>query len=432
MQHSPYGELEPQNPRMSEDCLYLNVWTPATSTSEGLPVVVWVHGGEFFAGSGSEPRYDGTELAALGIVVVTFNYRLGIFGFFSHPELSVESGTGTSGNYGLLDMIAALDWVRDHISAFGGDPGNVTLAGESAGSCVASAFMAASAAAGKFQRVIAQSCSLFMPEPHAMNPLTLAQSEERGLGFQRIAGAASLADMRRLPAETLLDIWLRQKYARFLPCTDGHILPQDIKRVFSEGKQQKLPLLIGWNAEESGYLRAMPERLDLRALHEHMQLQFGSEAGRLWQTYLSLSGHDEFSAAVLLLSDRTMAYPTWSCAEAHASFAPTYLYRFDRAPPGSPRGACHASEIEYVFGTLKSKDHPWTEEDWHLSNLMGRYWANFARCGDPNGSGLALWPPYDVSSDRRVNRLNLTCESLPSPDLQRLRVLKAAYDARNV
>ncbi len=419
-QHAPYGELEPDSPGMSEDCLYLNVWTPEPSARGQLPVIFWIHGGEFWAGSGSEPRYDGTKLAARGIVVVTINHRLGVYGFLSHPELSRESGCGTSGNYGLLDQIAALDWVIENIATFGGDPGCITIAGESAGSCSVSALMASPLAQGKFHRAIGQSCAYFMPEPHAMKPVPHAENERRGVDFMHAAGADALGELRAMPAQHLLDTWLKDTSKRMQPCIDERVLP-DVARVFADGGQARVPLLCGWNGDEYGFMRAAKDRFDADGFRKRVESAFGEDADALTAMY---DTGDALDAATNLTSDRTMVWPTWKWAEAHRAIAPTFVYQFDRAPPGST--ATHASEIEYVFGTLNSKPKPYTRDDSALSERIGDAWVNFATHGDPNG-GRIIWPSY--GADRTVLHLDSQIVARPLHGRARLEFLDRLYAA---
>jgi para-nitrobenzyl esterase len=426
IQHAPYGELEPANQAFSEDCLYLNVWTPEPSAGAKLPVIVWIHGGEFFAGSGTEPRYDGARLAARGCVVVTLNHRLGVFGFLGHAGLSDESATGTSGNYGLLDLIAGLEWVRENIENFGGDPANVTLAGESAGSCATHAFTTSPLAEGLFHRAIGESGSFFMPEAHAMKPLGHAENEALGQDFMRIAGAGSIADLRAVPGQALLDIWLKAKFPRFQPCTGDHVLPELPGVVSAQGRQQKVPLLAGWNADEYGFMRGAGPRFDQAAYRDALIGRFGAAGTALWDRYVSEAGGDALAAASTLMSDRAFAWPTWKWLGAHARVAPTYAYRFDRPPPGSTFGATHACEIEYVFGTLEARPNPWTGDDRALSGRIGDHWVNFARSGDPNGPVLPQWPRYEGRASP-VMRLDVGQYAAPLEEVVRLQALDALY-----
>jgi len=420
IQHQPYGELEPDNPVMSEDCLYLNVWTPDISSSAALPVIFWIHGGEFFAGSGTEPRYNGAKLAARDAVVVTINHRLGVFGFLSHPELCSESGRKTSGNLGLLDQIAALEWVRDNIAVFGGNPHCVTIAGESAGSCSVSALMASPRARDLFHRALGQSCAYFMPERNAMKPLPHEDNAERGVRFMRAAGAKSLAEMRSMTGRQLLDTWLRSPAERFQPCFDNDILP-DVDSAFATGRQARVPLLAGWNKEEMGFLRA---KFNAKVFFKSVKHAFGDSAEPLLSAY---RGDDALESAVALASDRSMVYPTWKWAERHAAHAPVFVYQFDRTPPGSPFGATHACEIEYVFGTLDSKPRDYQREDRALSEHLCDYWVNFARTGDPNGDTLPSWPAY--GRDKIVHHLDAVLSSRPLASRARLELLDEIYES---
>jgi para-nitrobenzyl esterase len=421
IQHAPYGELETDNPIMSEDCLYLNVWTPNLSSGATLPVIFWIHGGEFFAGSGTEPRYNGAKLAARGAVVVTINHRLGVFGFLSHRELCSESGRETSGNYGLLDQIAALGWVRENISAFGGNPRCVTIAGESAGSCSVSALMASPLARDLFHRALGESCAYFMPEPHAMRPLPYNENAERGVHFVRTAGASSLAELRSMTGHQLLDTWLKNPAERFQPCFDSDILP-DVDSAFATGHQAIVPLLAGWNKEEMGFFRA---KFNAKVFFKSVKHAFGDSAEPLLSAYGS---DDVLETAVALASDRSMVYPTWKWAELHADHAPVFVYQFDRTPPGSLFGAAHACELEYVFGTLDSKPRDYLREDRDLSERMGDYWVNFARTGDPNGNNLQNWPVY--GPNKTILRLDSVISNTPLPSRPRLELLDRIYKER--
>jgi para-nitrobenzyl esterase len=424
VQHAPYGELEPDNPNMSEDCLYLNVWTPDVSRHAMLPVIFWIHGGEFWAGSGTEPRYCGASLAARGAVVVTFNHRLGVFGFLSHPELSSRSERGTSGNYGLLDQIAALNWVRENIAAFGGNPYCITVAGESAGSCSVSALMVSPLARGLFHRALGQSCAYFMPEAHAMKPLSHGENEQRGVEFARTAGADSLIELRSMPAQLLLEAWLKDTKKRFQPCYDGHVLPH-VEQSFEAGQQTIVPLLAGWNREELGYLRAARDKFNPDQFHQGIERSFGTDSNPLLAAYES---EKALETAVALNSDRTMVYPTWKWIDLHMPHAPVFAYQFDRAPPGSAFGATHACEIEYVFNTLDSKPRAYQPEDRVLATHIGNYWVNFARTGDPNVMDQPDWPIY--GSEKSVLYLDTSIAAGPPHNRSRLELLDSIYQKR--
>jgi len=427
IQHAPYGELEADNPHLSEDCLYLNVWAPGGAAA--LPVLFFIHGGEFFAGSGSEARYDGARLAARGCVVVTLNHRLGVFGFLSHPELSGESPSGTSGNYGLLDLMAGLTWVRENIAAFGGDAGCITVGGESAGSCAAHAFMTSPLTAGRFHRAIGESGAFFMSEPHAMEPLPHSANEELGVRFQETVGATDIAALRKRPGAELLHVWLTAKFPRFQPCIGDHVVPEEPADVVRAGRQMRVPLLAGWNAAEYGFLRAAPNRIDATAYRAAMTAQFGPGAEDLWQAALAASAADPVRAVATLSGDRAMAYPTWTWLGAHGQTAPAYAYRFDRAPPGSSFGATHACELEYVFETPEARPYRWTADDYTLSRRIGDHWVAFLRSGDPNIAGAPYWPRY---TDRTspVMRLDVAASVAPPEEAARFALLERLYAAR--
>ena len=337
------------------------------------------------------------RLAARGAVIVTINHRLGVFGFLSHPELSSESGRRTSGNYGLLDQIAALKWVRENISAFGGDPDCVTIAGESAGSCSVSALMASSRARNLFHRALGQSCAYFMPEPHAMKPLPYEDNAERGDRFMRAAGARSLAELRSMTGRQLLDTWLKNPTERFQPCFDDDVLP-DVDNVLSPVNRRTCHCS-RMERRGDGLSAREPRQVRCRRLFRKREDAPSATLPVLCSrpitqtTRLSPRSHSR--------SDRSMVYPTWKWAERHAGHAPVFVYQFDRTPPGSPFGPTHACEIEYVFGTLDSKPRDYLREDRELSDRMGDYWVNFARTGDPNGGQIAkmagLWHPTSPS-----------------------------------
>jgi len=400
---------------MSEDCLYLNVWTPvARADAEPLPVMVWIHGGGFQAGSASEPRQDGEALAGKGVVVVSFNYRLGVFGFLAHPELTKESAAASSGHHGLLDQIAALRWVHDNIAAFGGDPGNVTVFGESAGSMSVSALVASPLARGLFHRAIGESGALFGTGEQALARRTLAVAEAAGADLATALGATSLADLRSRSAAEVLEAAQKMGPFRFSPLLDGHVLPQDLFTIYGEGRQAPVPLLAGWNADEvrAGVVFA-PQKTTAATFVEQTRDRFGEKADALLEVYPAGSDEEALESAVSLAGDLFIGYSTWRWIETHRAQARVYRYSFDRDIPvpadktinGVPAtakdvGARHAGEIEYVFGTLDTvAGVTWSAEDRALSEAMMSYWTRFARSGDPNGSGLPKWPASEREGD---------------------------------
>ncbi len=379
----------------SEDCLYLNVWTPAASADAKLPVMVWIYGGGFVAGAASEPRQDGENLARKDVVVVSFNYRLGVFGFFAHPELSAESGTNSSGNYGLLDQVEALRWVQKNISAFGGDPDNVTIFGESAGSFSVSALMASPLTKGLFQRAIGESGALLGA---SRSTKSRSETEKEGAKFAESVGAKTLKDLRTRSAEELLKASLKGDTYRFKTVVDGLFLTEDPGTIYKKGKQASVPLLAGWNADEGGVWIMNGQPPTWENFGKLAREKFGKNAGTFLKLYSGKTEQEVKRAVMDYSGDDFIAFATWKWIEAQAALGkvPVYRYQFDVAMPAkngeASMGAHHSSEIEFVFGALKSRHLPWRPEDRKTSEIMMGYWSNFARTGDPNGPGLPEWP----------------------------------------
>ncbi len=428
MQLNVFGDMIFRDPGASEDCLYLNVWAPANAAAEKLPVMVWIYGGGFVAGATSEPRQDGGNLSKQGVVVVSMNYRLGIFGFFSHPELTKESGHNASGNYGLMDQTAALRWVHNNIAQFGGDPANVTIFGESAGSFSVSAQMASPLAQGLFRRAIGESGAFFGSTLHAR---PLGESEKTGQHFAETAlGAKSLDDLRALPAEKILQATKGEPF-RWGPNVDGYFLPESVASIYAAGKQSRIPLLAGWNLDEGSYQQILgkdPPTPENYA--KHIREHFGKHADAILKLYPAETEEQVKRAAGDLAGAQFIAYGTWKWLDEQlATGLPVYRYEFDDAlpaPAGKPeeaRGAYHSGEIEFVFGVLSSKDLPWRPEDRKLSEQMSAYWANFAKTGDPNGSGLPKWPAYDKDTGYQVMHLSFSPHAEPDTERARFEML---------
>ncbi len=422
MQGSIYADMVFRDSGPSEDCLYLNLWMPAHPAAPRLPVMVWIYGGGFAAGATSEPRQDGGNLSKQGVMVVSMNYRLGIFGFFSHPELTKESGHDASGNYGLLDQVAALRWVHANIAAFGGDPDNVTIFGESAGSSSVSALVASPLAKGLFGRAIGESGSVFNSSREFR---TRAASEKADVHFAQDAlGTSELAALRSKPAADVLNAALQHKDARFSMIVDGYFLPESPYAIYSAGKQSHVPLLAGFNADE-GSARAIFGKKEPTPANLAAQLResFPEHADEAIQLYPATSEEQATRAAAEFSRDKGVGYAMWKWLQLQSKTAhvTTYRFQFDRArpfPPGStgdltPR-AFHSAEIEYVFSMLPHKATPWPAEDKKISELMSTYWANFAKTGDPNGPGLPKWPAYNSGDTFEV--MHFGADSQAAPD----------------
>ncbi len=381
--------IAPPSP-LSEDCLYLNVWTGAASNKEKRPVFVWIYGGGFSSGSAACDVYDGKEYAKRGIVFVSINYRVGAIGFMAHPELTKE-GNGTSGNYGLLDQVAALKWVNENIAAFGGDPSKVTIAGQSAGSMAVNALIATTHAKGLFIRAIAESGGILAD---GLRPATLPDAEKAGLSLQEKAGVKSIAALRALPADSILKLSASSGALRFGPIRDGSFLPVDLEKAFSEGKFNHVDFMSGWVTGD-GALFGTPKSSKeefIKTIHD----RYGKNADQL----LALLPHEDSGQVAKSLGQLTlmtfgvMSPYKWSKYMSK----PVYVYEFSHVPvdkPGFPNyGAFHTSEVPFALHTLHMWDRPWQPLDLSMEKTMSTYWINFIKTGNPNGAGLPAWEPY--------------------------------------
>ncbi|QEH37062.1 Para-nitrobenzyl esterase [Aquisphaera giovannonii] len=411
--------------RLDEDCLYLNVWTPAKSQADRLPVMVWIYGGAFSMGSTATPLYDGTNLAKRGVVVVSVAYRVGVFGFLAHPELTRE-GEGT--NFGLRDQIAGLRWVRDNIAAFGGDPSRVTIFGESAGGISVSMLSASPRARGLFDRAISQSGGSFAPPKFAdeggqhVPPLRVAEAQ--GVKYLQSVGAKDIAAARDLPAKELM-----KASAFWWPTFDGDVLLGDQHEPYRQGKFNDTPILVGTNSDEGALF--IRDGITADRLVAQFRGAFGQHAESLLKAYPHGTPAEALSAARNIFRDSVFAWHTWTWARLQAEKGrnPAYLYYFDHRMPLSPGGATHGAEIGFVFGNPGLFHAPNRPEDAKLSELMGRYWVNFAATGNPNGAELPEWPAYTTASPR-VMVLSAGAEVKDVPNLGALKALDAYYSWR--
>jgi para-nitrobenzyl esterase len=441
MQRAIFGDMGFRSNGMGEDCLYLNVWTPAKSGNEKLPVLVYFFGGGFVAGDGSEGRYDGESMAKKGIVAITINYRLGVFGFFSHPELTKESPNRASGNYGLFDQHAALKWEQQTIAACGGDPKRVTIAGESAGSIAVSAQMASPLSKNLMAGAIGESGSIL----GALSATPLADGEKMGVKFAASLGkgdSPSLADLRAMTAEQLLEATAKPGQPWFTPTVDGYFFPKSPFEIYAAGEQAHIPLLAGVNSEESGYFGVLGrEKPTVENYRKALERLYPGKGDEVFKLYPASNETEVMDAAQALASDRFISYSTWKWVDVATKMGgkPTYYYLYARprpamraemgdAQPGlaggvvrgqqaaanprpQSRGAVHSAEIEYAMGNLElNKVYAWTPDDYKVSKIMQEYFANFIKTGNPNGKGLPNWPKFG-EGQRLVIDVNTRAEA---------------------
>ena len=397
-----------QDGAASEDCLFLNVYAPAEAGKSKLPVMFWIHGGGYAGGASSEPRHNGDFLPTKGVVLVTINYRLGVLGFLATEEMAKEAH-GAVGNYGMLDMVAALQWVKANIASFGGDPKNVTIFGESAGSFAVSTLMASPLARGLFAKAIGESGADF---EGALPTDTLATREKKDGEWVASLGVKSLAELRALPTDKILDA-AREKRGGASPVIDGKFLVEPVSTTYAAGRQAHVPLLAGWNRDE-GWSAAMT----VAKWKAQAAEQFKGRAAEFLQLYPGENDAQAARSAVDFSSDQFIAFGTWKWIEAQRKTgeAPVYRYHFElpalpsKFHPGT--GAFHSDDIEYVFGTLETRPGATIRpEDRKLSEQMMSYWTNFAKHGDPNGAGLPVWPRY--GADHELIHLDSTITAGP-------------------
>lgn len=441
MQLPIFADMKFRHPKTSEDCLYLNVWSPANRGNRKLPVLVYFYGGGFFAGDGSEYRYDGESMARNeGIVTVTVNYRLGVFGFFAYPALTRESPHHAAGNYGLLDQVQALRWVRKNIAAFGGDPNAVTIAGESAGSMSVSGLMASPLSKSLFRAAVGESGGLF----GNLAPASLSAAEANGTKFADIVGAKSLKDLRDMPAEDLLKATGQPGAPRFGVDVDGYFLPKTPQKIFDAGRQAHVPLLLGWNSEEMtgmAILRGQaptPENFE-KAVDD----LYGDHASEILQLFPHANEDEVTQSATDLAGDRFTVFGTWKWGELQSRTGgrPVYRYYYSRPRPAtvqkqenatpSPTGAVHSAEIEYVMGNLPTnRVYDWTPDDYKVSHIFQGFVANFVKTGNPNGLGLPVWVPINRGTTRHVMHIDANTRLEPVRHRKQLLFLDRLYSKK--
>lgn len=453
VQTNVFGDMKSRADTMSEDCLYLNIWTTA-KPNKNLPVLVYFFGGGFVAGDGSEPRYDGESMAKKGIVAVTVNYRLNIFGFFAHPELSAEAPYKASGNYGLLDQVAALQWVKKNIAAFGGDPDHVTIAGESAGSISVSYQMASPLAKDIITGAIGESGAGINP---TLAPVSLSEAENAGMDFAKKSGFSTLAALRKLSTKEIFEKYNESKRFGFPVVIDNYFLTATLPEVFTSKKQANVPLLLGWNSAEIPGMAFMYGQPYTKENYEkRMKQVYPDNYERVLQLYPDDTPKQVELSATALASDRFIAYSTWKWfdLQLNNSSQPVYRYMFSKIRPPladqtqqpglaggtapkdnntsktpPPIGAQHASEIEYCMGNLPLvKDYAWTEDDYKTSETMQNYFANFIINGNPNRRKLPNWPkaqPGEQTPDIMV--INVKSKAIKAKDEGRYEFLDKAY-----
>jgi len=406
--------ITPKEP-LSEDCLYLNIWTGAKSAEEKRPVFVYIYGGGFSSGSGAVPIYDGEEMAKKGLVFLTFNYRVGTFGFLAHPELTAESPNHTSGNYGLMDQVAALKWVRQNIQNFGGDPGNVTIAGQSAGAFSVNYMVASPLTKGMIHRAIAESGGAILNINQLARGNNLQQAEAAGLKFAESLSASSITELRSKSAEEILSA-----RGPGSPIVDGYVVPVSVGEIFARGKQNDVPVILGWNEDEGFGGSPVPAG----QFKERVQQMFGEKADEFLKQFPVKNDNDAFAIQNELgaLQIFGIQMYKWMQFQNKTGDSKVFMYRFERDVPYADgmqdHGAFHTGEVPYAYDNLKMSPRPWTEADYKLADTMSDYWVNFAAKGDPNAEGLPKWEACSPDNLKAmIFDVEVKCVELPNIDL---------------
>lgn len=454
MQLNVFGDMNFGTDQMSEDCLYLNVWTPAKSMKEKLPVLVYFHGGGLIGGSGSEPRYAGEPMARRGIVSITANYRLGIFGFFAHPDLTKESPNHASGNYGFLDQVAALRWIKDNISNFGGDPNRITIAGESAGSMSVSALMCSPLSKKLFEQAIGSSGSIMSTYKTIVS---LSEAEKEGEDLVKANNCNSIAEMRNISGEKLV-----KQSPLGIPTfsVDGYFLPKPPVEIFANGEQAHIPLLAGWNSLEAPpMLFTLGQAPTLENFSVVAKSTFGDKTDQVLKLY-NITDEASFTAnGTDLSSDMFIAYSTWKWCDIHKKTGGKQVYRYrynhsrpamvsslgdktaglaggvmDNGKDAAPKlpvieGAPHSADIEYAMGTLPTnRVFNWQPEDYFVSEIFQNYYINFIKTGNPNGLGLPEWNPFEAKDEAPILQIQVNTYEKVNKELEaRYRFLDKIY-----
>ena len=447
MQPNVFGDMMFRGPQRSEDCLYLNIWSPAVNVDDALPVLIYFNGGGLMAGSGSEPRYDGNAIAHKGVIGITANYREGVFGFLAHPELTAETEYKGSSNYGFLDQVAAIQWVKDNIAAFGGDPNKITIVGESAGSYSVSVLMCSPLSKGNLAGAMLSSGSYVMPG----KATALADAENAGKALLESKGVMSIADARAIPADSLQALFPPTGMSGVV--LDNHFILEDPTETYLKGEQAQVPLLAGWNSMEGTPLQYLRDQVPtLENFKNVLSQRFGESTDEIFKAYGLESDEDVLSQkAINLCSDLFTGFPTWYNCELQAKTQPVYRYKYNHARPQAsakmagraadlaggthemteeekkaeearpkvPMGAVHSADIEYAMGNLKTNEfYDWTEEDYKISDLFLTYYANFCKTGNPNGEGLPQWTNMQGQEVAPVMQLDVESKEVADPALE--------------